>query len=137
MNGNPTYEALEQRVKSLEIEIAEREQETEDLAVAESALKDSQRLLQTLIDTIEGEVFVKDINGKYLFVNKAFGKDFGVDPNDVIGKDDYFVFSPEIAAKLQENDKRIMAAEKAENVEESGVVKGRHVTYIGDRLRRT
>lgn len=83
--------------------------------MTEETLKNSQHLLQIILDTIEGEVFVKDTNGKYLFVNKAFGKDFGVDPNDVIGKDDYFVFSPEIAAKLQENDKRIMAAKKAEN----------------------
>ena len=53
-------------------------QEIEERAETEQALKDSQGLLQTLIDTIEGEVFVKDANGKYLFVNKAFGNDFGV-----------------------------------------------------------
>ena len=80
----------------------------------------SDPLIQAIIDTIEGEVFVKDRNGKYLYVNKAFGKDFEVDPKDVIGKDDYFVFSPEEAATLQENDKKIMAAKKAETVEESG-----------------
>jgi PAS domain S-box-containing protein len=150
MDGKPTYEVLEQRVKALGMEIAERNQEKEALRKAceeaeyrmesrtaklikanrqlkqeieeraenEQALKDSQRMLQIILDTIEGEVFVKDTNGKYLFVNKAFGKDFGVDPNDVIGKDDYFVFSPEAAAKLQENDKRIMAGRKAENIEE-------------------
>ena len=66
MAGKPTYEELEQEI--------------EERAENEQALKDYQRLLQTLIDTIEGEVFVKDTNGKYLFVNKAFGKDFGMDP---------------------------------------------------------
>jgi len=166
MAEKPTYEELEQRVKALEMEIAEREQknellrkaydeleqrmekrnaeltvanqqlkqEIEERSVTEQALKGSQHLLQTLIDTIEGEVFVKDTNGKYLFVNKAFGKDFGVDPNDVIGKDDYFVFSPETAAKLQGNDQRIMAAKKAENVEESGVYKGRDLTYLTNKV---
>jgi PAS domain S-box-containing protein len=148
MAGKPTCEALEQRVKALEIEIAERDQEKEALrkanqqfkpeieehAVTEQALKDSQRLLQTVTDTIEGGVFAKDTNGKYLFVNKAFGKDFGVAPNDVIGKDDYFVFPPEGAAQLQENDKRIMAAKKAENIEESGMYKGRHITYLTNKV---
>ena len=161
MAGKPTYDALEHRVKALEIEIAERDREKEALrkaceeaecrmesrtarlitanqqlkqeiearAVTEQALKSSQRLLQTVTDTIEGEVFVKDTNGKYLFVNKAFGKDFGVDPNVVIGKDDFSVFPPEAAAKLQENDKRIMAGRKAENIEESGMFKGRYLTY--------
>jgi len=102
--------------------------------VTEQTPKNFQRFLQIILDTIEGEVFVKDTNGKYLFVNKAFGKDFGVDPNDVIGKDDYFIFSPEEAAKLQENDKRIMAAKKAENIEESGIVKGRNVTYLTNKV---
>ena len=109
-------------------------QEIEERAETEQALKESQRLLQTVIDTIEGEVFVKDTNGKYLFVNKAFGKDFGVDPEAVIGKDDLFVFSPEEAAKLQENDKRIMAGKKAENIEESGVVKDRYLTYLTNKV---
>jgi len=69
-----------------------------------------------------------------LFVNKAFGKDFGVDPKTVIGTDDFFVFPPEAAAKLQENDKRIMAGKKAENIEESGVVKGRNLTYLTNKV---
>lgn len=38
----------------------------------------------------------------------------------VTGKDDYFVFSSELAAKLQENDKHIMAAKKAETIENIG-----------------
>ena len=109
-------------------------QEIEERIVTEQALKDSQRLLQTVIDTIEGEVFVKDINGKYLFVNKAFGNDFGVDPKAVIGKDDFFVFPPEAAAKLQENDKRIMAGKKAENIEESTSLKGKNVTYLTNKV---
>jgi PAS domain S-box-containing protein len=133
MVGKPTYEELEQRVKSLEKEIAERDQVREERTVSKQSLKDSQHLLQTLIDTIEGEVFVKDTNGKYLFVNKAFGEDFGVDPKAVIGKDDFFVFSPEVAANLQENDKRIMDTKKAENIEESGVHKGRYGIYLTNK----
>jgi len=109
-------------------------QEIEERAETEEALIDSQHLLQTVIDTIEGEVFVKDTNGKYLFINNAFGKDFGVDPKAVIGKDDFFVFPPEAAAKLQENDKRIMAAKTAENIEESAIVKGKHVTYLTNKV---
>ena len=126
MAKKPTYEELEQKVKKLEQEISEHKWAVQDT-------RNSQHLLQILIDTIEGEVFVKDADGKYLFVNKAFGKDFGVDPNDVIGKDDFFVFPPEDAAKLQENDKRIMAAKKAENIEESGTVKGKNVIFLSNK----
>jgi len=122
MAEKPTYEALEQRVKSLKIKLAEQTR------------TDSQNLLQTLIDTIEGEVFIKDVNGKYLFVNKAYGEDFGVDPKDVVGKDDFFVFSPETAKILQKNDRQIMAGKKAINIEESTILRGKHVTYLTNKV---
>jgi PAS domain-containing protein len=110
------YDEFKQKMESSTSELIEAnkelKQKIEEVGDINQGLKDSQHFLQTLIDTVEGEMFVKDANGTYLFVNKAFGKDFGVDPNDVIGKDDFFVFSSEIAAKLQENDKRIMIAKK-------------------------
>jgi len=115
-----------QRVKDLEREFVENKQTAGSL----KKIEDSYHLLQTVIDTIEGEVFVKDNKGKYLFVNRAFASDFGVDPKGVIGKDDYFIFSDDTAAKLQENDRRIMAAKKAENIEESTILHGEHVTYL-------
>ncbi len=109
-------------------------QESEERAQTEQALKKSQQLLQTLIDTIEWEVFAKDSNGKYLFVNNAFGKDFDVDPNEIIGKDDFFVFAPETAEILQKNDQQIMAAQKAVNIEESTILRGKHVTYLTNKV---
>jgi len=87
------------------------------------------RLLQMIIDAIEGEVFVKDAHGKYLFVNKTFGEDFGVDPKEVIGKDDVFVFGTEIARQLRKNDQCIMGSKKAETIEERGTLKGKDLTY--------
>jgi len=134
MAGKPTYEALEHRVKALEMEIGEQKQEIEEHAETEEALIDSQRLLQTVIDSIEGEVFVKDTHGKYLFANNAFGNDFGVDPTDLIGKDDFFVFPPESAEILQKNDRRIMAGKKAVNIEESTILRGKHVTYLTNKV---
>ena len=121
---------MESRAAKLVKANQQLKQEIEERTETKQAMKDSQRLLQTVIDTIEGEVFVKDTNGKYLFVNKAFGKDFGMDPKAVIGKDDFFVFPPEAAAKLQGNDKRIMAGKTAETIEESGMFKGRYLTHL-------
>jgi len=108
--------------------------EVEERAETEETMKKSRHLLETLMDTIEGEAFIKDASGKYLFVNKAFGKDFGVDPQDVVGKDDYFVFSPEVAAQLQANDQQIMAAKKAVNIKESSILNGKPVTYLTNKV---
>jgi len=103
-------------------------------AAAPERLKVPGRLFQTLMDTIKDKAFIKDKNGKYMYVNKAYGNTFGVDPQVMIGKDDYFVFSDELAAQLQNNDRRIMASKKSEAVEESGVVKGKNVTYMTNKV---
>ena len=127
MTRKPTYEELEQRVKELEQEISEHKR-------AEQDTSNSQHLLQEVIDNIEAEVFIKDTNRIYKFVNSSFCKDFGVDKNEVIGKDDYFVFSPEVAKQLQENDKRIMESKTADTIEESGKVRGKFVTYRTNKV---
>lgn len=95
--------------------------------------KPSNYLLQTLMDTIEGEAFIKDFNGNYLYVNKAFCKDFNVDPKAIIGKNDYAIFSSRVATKLKENDQRIMAEKKTVTIEESGVLKGKDLTYLTNK----
>ena len=97
-------------------------------------LEESHFILQTIIDSIDGEVFVKDSSGKYLFVNRAFGEDFDVDPKEVIGKDDYFVFLPDTAAVLQENDQQIMTEKKSVNIKESTILRGKHVTYLTNKV---
>ena len=102
--------------------------------ILDKETKSHHQLLQTIIDTIEGAVFVKDINGSYQFVNSAFCKDFGVNKNEVVGKNDYSVFPPEVAAQLQETDKRIIKSNTSETVEESGELRGTSTTYRTNKV---
>ena len=46
-------------------------QEIEETAVYQHPLENSENLLQIILDTIDGEVFVKDIVGKYLIQRKS------------------------------------------------------------------
>ena len=57
-----------------------------DQMKAEEALRESQQLLQTVVDNVPQAIFVKDLNGKYKMANKAMGKVFGLMPKDVMGK---------------------------------------------------
>lgn len=123
----PKYESLQRRVESLEAELEMQKAQYQELKI-------SQNLLKELVDTIEGEAFIKDQDGRYLFVNKAYGNDFGVDPEEVVGKDDYFVFDSETAVILQENDRKVIAAGKAVNIKESTILKGRPVTYLTNKV---
>ncbi len=88
--------------------------------------------LLLLLDTLDGVCFIKDRNGIYKYVNRAFETQLGVKREDLIGKDDTFVFGPNAEA-LQENDRRIMASKKPEAVEESGIHNNEFMFYLTNK----
>ncbi|WP_437562238.1 ATP-binding protein [Sorangium sp. So ce542] len=85
---------------------------------AEEALRTSQELLRAIIDSSTAIVSVKDIEGRYLLVNRRFEELFGVAREAVVGKSDYDVFSREHAEALRAFDQRALLAGTALKDEE-------------------
>jgi len=77
---------------------------------------------------------LKDLDGKYLFINRQFELLFHIKNKQLIGQNDYAVHSREIAEKLRANDAEIL--ESLDNVEFEEVVQqddGLH-TYISTKF---
>ena len=75
----PTYEKLEQRVKELEKEAAERKR-------AEDALRESEERLQIVLDTIQAGIVVIDPEAHVIVgVNAAAGKMVGASMKRILG----------------------------------------------------
>lgn len=65
-------------------------QDVTDIKQAAQAARDSQRMLQTVLDTIPSRVFWKDIHSTYLGCNRRFAQDAGfADPQQIVGKSDF------------------------------------------------
>jgi PAS domain S-box-containing protein len=77
-----------------------------DRKEAEHALDESRRLLQAVVDAVPATVSVKDLNGRYLMINRALAQQFGCRPDDAIGRRlaDFVLHGsvPEESAKLAE-----------------------------------
>jgi PAS domain S-box-containing protein len=86
--------------------------------------------LELLLESLDAECFIKDRDGIYQYINRAFERQFGVKREDVIGNGDDFVFGEETGAMLQQNDQRIMASGKTESVEEATYLQRGHVVYF-------
>ena len=57
---------------------------------AEQALRESQQMLQSILDTIPVRVFWKDVDSKFLGCNRPFALDAGLQsPEEIIGKNDF------------------------------------------------
>lgn len=79
----------------------------------------SEQLLQSILDNSGTVIFHKDVNGRYRLVNRLFQDLFHVRRADVVGKTDYEIFPPEIAARFQENDRKALASGAPISAEEA------------------
>jgi PAS domain S-box-containing protein len=76
---------------------------------AETALKESHALLQTVIETLPLRVFWKDRDSRYLGCNTLFARDSGQDrPEDVVGKGDSQLVWHDQAHLYRADDCRVM-----------------------------
>jgi sigma-B regulation protein RsbU (phosphoserine phosphatase) len=66
-------------------------------------------LLQQLMDNIEDNIFFKDRDSKFIMINKANARWFGLaDPEEAVGKDDFDFFTKQHAMKQIEEEEEIM-----------------------------
>src|SRR5258708_228686 len=74
----------------------------------EAALRESDKKFQALLDNSPNMIFLKDIDGRYLLVNKKFERGFGVRQQDIRGKRDEDVFPGEQAVAFRANDLQVL-----------------------------
>jgi PAS domain S-box-containing protein len=96
---------------SLKAEIAERER-------VEAALRESQTLLQALIDNSKALIYVKDLEGRFLLVNNRYKELFHITNEEVSAKTDDDIFPSAHAEALRASDKRVLETCKPLEVEE-------------------
>jgi PAS domain S-box-containing protein len=87
------------------------------LSPASFVALDVQAQLQQIVDHTSAAVFVKDLDGRYLFVNREFERLKGVPIEAIIGYRDEDVF-PSEAADFRRNDGRVVDERRAIDFEE-------------------
>ena len=75
-----------------------------------AALRESQRLLQSIIDNSAAVIYVKDLGGRYLLINRRYEELFHVKRQDIAGKTDYDIFPRELADAYRAFDQRVVTA---------------------------
>jgi PAS domain S-box-containing protein len=84
-----------------------------ELKQIEEALRNSQQILRTVLDTIPVRVFWKDRDLYYLGCNAPFAQDAGFhEPEELIGKDDYQMGWHEQAELYRADDRQVIETGK-------------------------
>lgn len=92
---------------------------------AEQALMQQRVVLETLIESTADFIYMKDRQGRYVFVNTAAAQSVGKTAQEIIGKDDRTLFPPEGARQIMEKDRKIMASGISEVYQETRSAAGR------------
>ena len=96
--------------KALVSEITERKQ-------AEAELRESRNFLSSIIDGAPDFIFAKDLNGQHTMVNTAFAKILGKPVEEIIGKTNSDLFSPDNAKVLDLEDREVLKSGKTRSYE--------------------
>jgi len=85
---------------------------------AEEATQESQQLLRAIVDNSTAVVYVKDLAGRYLLINRRYEEIFHLASKVVLGSTDHDLFPKEQADAFRAVDQRVLAAGTAQEMEE-------------------
>lgn len=89
---------------------------------AEASLRNSEQRLQSILDNTPAVVYVKDLEGRYLLVNRAY-EELRESTRElsehILNKTDFDLFPAEVAEEFRANDRKVIAANKPLQFEET------------------
>src|SRR6202011_133901 len=99
---------LEETTERLRAEIEERKE-------AEEARRQSEERFAAFMDNLPGYAWMKDLQGRYVYVNKMVR---GLPGYRSVGKTDAQIWPADLAAEYRANDQQVIAAKKPLNTVE-------------------
>src|SRR5439155_5487652 len=93
----------------------------EALAKREAQLGESEQRLQGILDHSPAAIYVKDLDGRYLLVNRRVEQLFARSREELLGKTDHDVLAPRLADMYRMNDQRVAAERRALQFEEASL----------------
>lgn len=98
------------------------------------ALRESEERFRAIMDNTINVVYLKDLEGRYLFINRRYEELFHVKNEDVRGKTDHELFQKEFADAFRENDLKALDSPVPLEFEETAPADGPRV-YISVKFR--
>jgi PAS domain S-box-containing protein len=86
------------------------EESAAELRRSNEQLRWAQAQQHALLDSIADMAWLKDVEGRYLAVNRPFAATLGITPEGALGKRDPELWPPEIARELRAEDLTVMAS---------------------------
>ena len=103
-----------------------------EMKQAQISLQKSEYNLSEVLKNIDAYIFLKDVQGCYLFANQSVCDLFGTSIENIVGQRDEHFFDAETCAQLRHNDYQVLNEGKTVKTEETDLKlkNGRASTYL-------
>ncbi len=107
-----------------------------DRKLASLAVQDNERKLNSILDNLTSYIYLKDTEGRYVYVNRMVCELWNKSLDEVVGRTDEDFFDRETVAKIRDTDRRVLVQGESVRLEESNLnlVDGRCTTYWSIKL---
>jgi two-component system, NtrC family, sensor kinase len=95
---------------------------------AVKALRETEVLYHSLVETLPQMILRKDLEGRFTFANQRFCAELGKSLKEILGKTDFDFYPRELAEKYRRDDRRVIESGQVLDVVEQ------HITPHGDAL---
>ncbi|HSV87868.1 MAG TPA: PAS domain S-box protein, partial [Bacteroidales bacterium] len=77
-----------------------------------------------LIEHLPHRIFVKDPKLNYLWCNKNYANDLGINPEEIVGKNDFDFYPADLADSYRKQDREILQGEETKSLAERYLING-------------
>jgi two-component system, NtrC family, sensor kinase len=77
---------------------------------SEDALRTSEQRLLAIVDNTTAVIFIKDLELRYVLINREYERLFGIGRDQIRGKTDFDIHPRDVAETLQANDRQVIGA---------------------------
>jgi PAS domain S-box-containing protein len=117
----------EDRFVAISRDVSERKARERDLEA-------TKRRLEAILENTRTPMFMKDAEGRYIFVNHGYRELFGLHDEEVVGRTDHEIHPPEMADEVTENDRAVLESGESVETEEHITVGGERRTFLTSKV---
>jgi diguanylate cyclase (GGDEF)-like protein/PAS domain S-box-containing protein len=128
MKRHPPKEFLTNRLQKEDSSIslakpANERQDNSESNILPIVVQDMNLAFHTVLDQLDSYVYIKDMQGRYTYVNRKSLELLGIPIEEIIGRDDSEFFDLTLSNELRLNDRRVLELGETMEMEERNILK--------------
>ncbi len=139
---SPELAAKDAELRELRARVHQLEQTLQEMRIRHltdlKTLRQSQHLLNAVLENSPSLIYVKDSAGRYILVNRRVEVAAGRSRAEIMGKTDAEIFPAELAARITDSDRQVLSSDKPIEYEEQRTDEaGRTLDYFTVKFQLT